>query len=223
MRQFTAVALAAVTTLFLASPAAADPITLTGGSITLTSFARGVYRTASVDVTGENFAATGFAGDVNTGVVPSCNQFDPCTPGETVALSEEFRFAIAIGSATVDGTTYPLTQTSFDGQFTSGLVTIPDGAANTFTLSSPFFLSGILTILALEENSSGGFDPTILGPFAVTGQGTAVATASPFLNGFEFSSITLNFENASATPEPGSLLLFGTGALMAWRRLRRLS
>jgi len=90
-------------------------------------------------------------------------------------------------------------------------------------LSAPFSLAGVFDIWAID------FDPvsqatvqTNLGNFNVAGQGTAVVTASRFQDGWEFSNITLNFETAaSPTPEPGSLLLLGTGAMLTWRRLRQ--
>src|SRR4051812_34174384 len=73
-----------------------DPITIGSGSVTLGGFGRGVFRTVLIDVQGEGgFALNGQNSDVNTGVVPSCNQFDPCDPADTVLLTETFIYANA--------------------------------------------------------------------------------------------------------------------------------
>jgi hypothetical protein len=205
-----------------ASTASADPITITSGSFTLSGFARGVYRFTQFSLQGDTgFAVSGTNSDGNTSVIPSCNQFDPCTPGETVSLSESFLYANAIGTATIDGTTYPLTRTSGSGSFATGTVTIPLNATDAFSLSAPFTFNALATIFSIDQDGD-RVTNTDQGTFSLVGQGTITADVRRFQTGYEFASLRLDFESAaSPTPEPASVVLLATGAAMLWRRSRQ--
>jgi hypothetical protein len=127
----------------------------------------------------------------------------------------------AFGSATIDGTQYPITQTFGDAEddrflFSAGDIVIPDGTSNTLALTSPFTFSGSLDLFAIDPAR----EPQRfhVGMFDLIGQGTATTNLVRFDDGYAISSVTYEF--ASPTPEPASLLLIATGAAMLMRRRR---
>jgi hypothetical protein len=161
---------------------------------------------------------------------------EPCTPGQTQSLTRvgEVRDL----SGTVDGVTYPKlfvagsvgipSHLSVEGGFF-----VPVDAVNGTQISFPFrtfapdlvFLNEFVGYLTpfIDSDTQPAFS------FPVTGSGTAVVTLGVFrlADGTPFISagnIDWTFKSSvSATPEPTSVMLVGTGlaALVATRIRRR--
>lgn len=209
---------AALALAFLSNGTAAfaDPIrTVTSG---------GVFQIPEDGETGFDLFGAGFtfSGDAVQLVSPpltlSCGA--PCTPGTSMNLSATM-VPSAGGSATLDGHTYDSVYYTGEFRFDAGDVIVPDLAVGESMRPGPttgFTFTGTLSAYA---------DPGLTGmplfTTALTGRGTANVgffnfAASPGLHadGFDF-----RFENTAATPEPGSLLLLGSGAAWIGSRWRR--
>jgi hypothetical protein len=116
----------------------------------------------------------------------------------------------------VNGTTYPNTQ--YPGGllvFTSDDVVVPPASdPRQFpALFSSFAFTGTLDITAAGPE---GVFP--VGSVDLAGSGVAIGFFSKTETGYRLDGISYNFLNP--TPEPGSLVLLATGAVMVLRRLR---
>jgi hypothetical protein len=104
----------------------------------------------------------------------------------------------------------------FDGSrfvLSGELVTIPLDAGDRIQVQSPFTLTGTLSIAAF--NGVTRFD---VGRVELRGAGTATTFLQRGPGGYVATSRSFEFESAGATPEPASLLLLGTGAVLLIRR-----
>jgi hypothetical protein len=211
-----------------AGAASADPITITSGSMTVGGFARGAFRSTSFSLLGnDGFAISGGMADGPATAVPPCSQFSPCGAGATTNPSGSFNENGASGSATLNGSSFPLVlyrsdpdfanNTSFT--FTGGDVVLPSSTSDTIDLQSSFLFSGLASIWTVGASNT----PTFNGDFSLIGRGIATTHLSRFGSGYAVTGFTYQFENggASPTPEPASLLLLGTGLAAAWQSHRR--
>jgi len=198
----------ALAVVLSSTAAAADPIrTITSGSV----FTGG-------DDTGFNMFGPGFEFMASRVLDPIVN-CAPCAPGSTFDVSTTLAVTDWLGRATVDGQTYESVYLrglfSFDGDS----VIVPnmapgqsgpdnEGLSREFT---NFRFTG--TLAGFLAAGSGGA-PLFSTQLSGAGR-TAVAFSNfPPESGIRVAQLDYHFQNVAATPEPGSLLLFGTGA--AW-------
>ena len=199
--------------LMPAGPVFADPVRIvTSGNI---------YQLVEDGETGASFFGSGFALTGAEVDILSADPCFPCTPGRTLDLSATIHLsAFPPGSATVDGSTYA--EVFFGGtlDIDAGSVIVPDvpvggpypqlGTAFTFTGTLQGFADVTRTGTPLFSLLVAGSGRTSLGFFNY-----------PTQNGITTDGRQFEFEQAAATPEPGSLLLFATGAGWIARRWRR--
>jgi hypothetical protein len=196
--------------LTAAAPAFADPVRIvTSGTIS---------QLVEDGETGAAFFGSGFAlTSAEVSIIPAALCF-PCTPGRSLDLSSTIRLnAFPPGTAIVDGQTYD--EVYFGGRLDidAGSVIVPDVAvggpyprlatAFTFTGTLQGFADVTRTGTPLFSLLVGGGGRTSLGFFNY-----------PTQNGMTTDGWQLEFEQAAATPEPGSLLLFASGAAWLGRR-----
>jgi hypothetical protein len=179
----------------------------------------------SVGGTGESATGFGFLGTsfsigglhVMVDPVETCG---PCVPGSTLNLSSTVTmFPGPLGFAHIDGvvSTQPV---DFIGTFAfdAGSIAVPDVAVGgSGSASSSFTFTGTLSGFADAE-----LDDTPLFTALISGSGTA---RLHFLNtgaGITMGEMIYEIQDPAATPEPGSLVLIGSGgAFLALRRRRR--
>ena len=179
------------------------------------------------------FFAVGSGFSVGTGALPAgagpVVTCDPCTPGTSVDLSSTVTIANwGAGSATIDGQTW--THVFYSGSllFDAGSVIVPEvqpqppGLDGTIIVSrsSDFTFTGTLNGFA-DASLSGA----PLFSIQLAGGGTspfgAVAGFGNLGEGTFLDYADYMFTDVAATPEPGSLLLFGSGAAWMAARWRR--
>ena len=191
----------AVTLLFVAltpSTTHADPIVVTGGSLTVT----GIFSGPDYVLVGNNFVA---GGGGEPGYVALTTGCFPCASGHVVDV-----FAFFAGSSLGDNHAGTFT-------FTGPPIVVPFSLTN-LTLTSPFQFSG--TLLTCPQSC---FFGPVVSSVDLVGSGTATFSlqfSGLGLNGaplFTFRTITYNFE----APEPASILLLGGGLAALGAGLRR--
>ena len=195
-----------------ACPASADPIRITGGSVTLV----GLQHTGDVvDIHGTQ----GFRGEFNLGNPggPLCG---PCgAPGDRISLDAYVSTVDGGGTVEFAGVQYPV---GSDNLFTDAFVSLqPRGGPVTLPPSSPHASLSVPFELGADSvlMYSGDLGVAVV-PLVGSGTATLNVIASPFGDQlWELSSVRYDF---ATTPEPATVLLVGTGMfVLAPRRYRR--
>jgi hypothetical protein len=191
--------------------ALADPVTVTSGFFSVT----GLGANAFFELEAPDFRV---AGNLEPGVVGPDSTCFPCAAGEVISLSTAFLGSRGTGTATVDGTLYPLIGFGASGfRFEAPDIVAP-GTAGSFTVTRPFTFSGSLVGFQLvDPHETPIFQRLLVGQ----GRTTASFIENPNPDGplFSFSSIRYDFAQPTPVPEPATFLLVATG-LGAALRLR---
>jgi hypothetical protein len=214
---------AVVLCLGTATRAAAEPIQVTGGS--LTAFwqgiaAGGLAPTAIVGSRGFSLTGDALPGEGRMDVFDLCTE--PCSPG-TLTPSTMQSLGAFVGAfratATLDGTSYEITESINSPTVVSleleGTAAIPAFAERNEVVMAPFSMTGLF---------SSEFGP--IGE-SLAGGGTATLFLSPIHlppgdlgSVWRVDRIRYEFGASTVTPEPGTLVLAGLGLMAAASRFR---
>lgn len=203
----------AVVCLLSGTAAVAEPVRMiTSGN---------VYQLVEDGETGFTFAGSGFRlnGEVSSRPASRCA---PCTPGEAFDLSATMTPRLfPPGTATINGRTYDAVFFSGTFNFNAGSVSVPDvptGGPGVFP-TAPFSFDGMLAGYA-DISLTG----TPLFSTALAGGGMASIGFFNYSGSLSADGFNYTFKDTAPVPEPGSLLLFGSGAAWIasrWRSRRR--
>ena len=180
------------------------------------------------DDTGFNFFGPDFSFMASRVLDPILN-CAPCTPGSAFNVSTTLAVTDWAGRATVDGETYESVYFRGLFDFTSGSVIVPDippGQSGPDNEGLSHELTGFTFTGRLAGFAAPGPAGAPLFSADLSGGGVAVVAFSNFPpeSGTRVAQLDYQFESVAATPEPGSLLLLGSGAAwIAARWSRRLS
>jgi hypothetical protein len=206
-------------TLLHSSTASSEPITIRTGVIEANPGA--IFAGAGVELVGmDGFRLSGSAADGVT-VFQLCS---PCLPGETISLAG--RMDRLGGSVEYRGITHEFNFNRGDGGellFEAPSFVLPRAAVlpTEFTFKTPFSMNGQAFFVYEPSARDVRFE------LAGSGIATLQATVSPFdaaHGGQQYVLHSLRYEfgsTAAPVPEPGTMLLFGSGAVAAVLKTRR--
>ncbi len=198
--------------------AGADSITVTTGSAVMSG---GPGGHGSISVTGtDGFSFNGFLSSDGSFGPKLCS---PCPGGTSIPLAGTFSgLDLSIAAVHSDGNTYTdvnglLSPSSVSVFFAGGPLVAPPVTVNSVMLTGPVSLNGTFSLATSEQGPFTG------GTFA--GSGTAFVSLvrdAGLPTVWDYAGARYEFGSASVvTPEPATLMLFGTGLLLVARRARK--
>jgi hypothetical protein len=209
--------------LFASVPAMAEPIRITGGEFTASLYS------SSFTFTGEGLVLAASGGEgFGASMFTRCW---PCTgtPPLELSFSSEAPGASFGGGTpgTFQGIDYTHTFLAGDFSFTGPSFSSAILSPSNLTITAPF--SMIATLQNYSSNPLTDTNPPLF-TASLFGSGIATARFHAVPNGdgqghtlFDVASLTYQFDQVAATPEPASLVLLATGVLGLTARRRRTS
>jgi hypothetical protein len=205
--------------LGLPGSAFADQITITGGFLQMMESPEVHVQVGQLSLTGTrglSLDARTIASEGNYAPWVTCS--GECGPGMTVSLGAEWATSAVSGQLAFEGRTYddlgggddfaPQAIVTFDGSF------VTPSLAPTAMLTAPFVFSGSFFIPADDGLS--------ITRHTLTGAGTATISLREWDSAFwNVDAVRYEFAAPQPVPEPATMLLVGSGALMLSRRLNR--
>jgi PEP-CTERM motif len=203
----------------LVSPARADPILITGGSMVVEGPSGGTVGT--VDIHGTQ----GFSAQLRLGLASTSGPWlcCPTAPGTSIDMRGVFAASDGFGLVELNGTSYGVPSLNADifvRPFGEPVIAPP--LSSSALLTAPFDLVSGSTSSAVVLFDVEG-KPIVIFPLVGRGVATLELTPSRGAPAWEFVRVRYDFESPAVVPEPTTLLLVGTGviALAARRRRRR--
>lgn len=208
------IGLCALVMLMITPSVYADPLVITSGSASINNAARLAYNIA-----GQNFSIATI-GNGETGNAPSAT-CSPCVSGMNVFAGGFFTGdSLGSGNATINGMTF--NNIGFLGTFNIGsaAITLPVGTSD-LVFVVPFQLTG--DIIGCQPDNTSCL--TQVFSTQISGQGLATLryTFGTTFNGlslYTFNSMTFEFQDPAAVPEPMTITLLAAGLIGVAGKLR---
>ena len=195
-------------------PAAfADPISITSGVLVAPRPPLPGGSASLVGTRGFFLQSRVTTGEGRVDVLTNC---DPCFPGATLSVAGILSGSAFTGVATLDGNTYT-NLSGVDGPTSIymeffGHTVMPMFQESDVVVTLPFRMMGFFNLPGTQEVLRGrGLASVFLRPQNATGVGPEWVA----------QRVLYDFGDQSAVPEPGTMILVGSGLLVLARRARR--
>jgi hypothetical protein len=200
--------------------AAADPVTITSGSIVLSQ--PSLFQVGPIEIAGtREFSVAGVV-DSGEGSIHPLTQCFPCVPRNNFSVGAALGTSAIEGTATLDGVTYQPINSFSTSNFVFlrliGTTVLPPVNGPALVIHAPFTVAP--GSLFTYEITPGSYqEPPHTATVALAGRGIATVNflANPTAPVWEFSDMRYDFV---PTPEPSTLILVGGGLVATLFRAR---